>query len=228
MINCITCAAEIPPIWSHCINSNICPGCGGQIMDNASKDLLDEIREAMKKMTNDPEGLAGWLLSNYKLQKYGSAEPTEFHKKPSAKESAQLDKLKIANNPVQEMLKRTGIKENIDKNRTVALAAIAKKIKQNSQGVQEEEFEYTEDEFEENQEQEENDLVLPSVIKVSSALVTAENIETNPEDVKNMEAFLSSNQSSETVDEVRELQRRDRIHRQQQIGNGNGSFTRRG
>ena len=65
-MKCMSCMAEIPPAWVNAIQRNECPGCGKAIMDEASKELLDELRSAMESMPNDPEGLAGWLLS--KLQ----------------------------------------------------------------------------------------------------------------------------------------------------------------
>ena len=78
-MKCMSCNADIPPQWVSCINENKCPGCGGSIMNLAEKELLVELREAMGKMPNDPEGLAGWLLTNYRLEKIGTAEPTNFH-----------------------------------------------------------------------------------------------------------------------------------------------------
>ena len=68
---CEQCKIEIPPAWKLVIIKNECPACGEKIMSDASKQLLDELKEAMSKMPNDPEGLAGWLLSNYKLVKIG-------------------------------------------------------------------------------------------------------------------------------------------------------------
>lgn len=92
-MKCVSCNAEIPPQWVSCINENKCPGCGGAIMDSSSKELLVELREAMGKMPNDPEGLAGWLLSNYRLEKIGTAEPTQFHRK-SNEEPVNVNKIK--------------------------------------------------------------------------------------------------------------------------------------
>lgn len=105
-MQCMTCKADIPPQWVAAIQKNECPGCSGPIMDDASKELLIELKEAMAKMPNDCEGLAGWLLSNYHLQKIGTAEPTSFHRKPSERPAQQGRKLKIAENKVQEFLKR--------------------------------------------------------------------------------------------------------------------------
>ncbi len=90
-MKCISCSADIPPAWVNAINTNICPGCGGEIMSSQTKELLSELREAMLKMPNDAEGLAGWLLSNYNLEKIGSAEPTNFHRKKQSKPKKQQD-----------------------------------------------------------------------------------------------------------------------------------------
>ncbi len=121
-MDCMNCTANIPPQWVSCIQENKCPSCGKQIMDDSSKGLLDELREAMARMPNDPEGLAGWLLSNYRLQKIGDAEPTEFHQPrhiqphmgaqgPNAGLPANV---KIADNPVHKFLQRTGYAKQLD------------------------------------------------------------------------------------------------------------------
>ena len=122
-MKCISCTAEIPPAWINAIQSNVCPGCGGAIMDEASKELLDELRSAMEKMPNDPEGLAGWLLSNYRLHKIGDAEPTGFHRARPAREDIP-DGLKIADNPKSIFLKRAGMARELDR-RQQSLADIA-------------------------------------------------------------------------------------------------------
>ena len=108
-MNCVTCGIEIPAAWKACIQSNTCPACNGQIMDDAAKELLMEIKDAFSKMANDPEGLAGWLLSNYKLHKIGTAEPTEFYGKPIARQQQgdgiDYNNMKInTNNPAYRYL----------------------------------------------------------------------------------------------------------------------------
>lgn len=81
-MRCINCGANIPPEWVNAIQSNTCPGCGGEIMNTATQELLQELTEAIKKMPNDPQGIAGWLMSNYRFQKMGDGKPVEkFHRK---------------------------------------------------------------------------------------------------------------------------------------------------
>lgn len=118
-MDCMNCTANIPPQWVACLQENKCPSCGKEIMGEKSKNLLDELREAMARMPNDPEGLAGWLLSNYKLHKIGDAEPTEFHQMRHAQQQQNPNEgvpsnLKIANNPVHKFLQRTGYGKQLD------------------------------------------------------------------------------------------------------------------
>lgn len=81
-MRCMSCGANIPPEWVNAIQSNICPGCGGEIMGESTQTLLKELSAAMERMPNDPQGVAGWLISNYRFQKMGTAEPVEkFHRK---------------------------------------------------------------------------------------------------------------------------------------------------
>jgi hypothetical protein len=108
-MDCINCNANIPPAWVSCINNNICPGCGKAIMDEKSKELLDELSSAMKKMPNDPEGLAGWLLSNYRLEKIGSAEPIEFHRQRQNGNNIPEGDMKMGNSKVQQFFKNAGV-----------------------------------------------------------------------------------------------------------------------
>lgn len=106
-MDCMNCTASIPPQWVACIQENKCPSCGKQIMDEKSQELLAELREAMAKMPNDPEALAGWLLSNYRLHKIGTAEPTKFYKPRQERQEPDVP-IKVANNPVHSFLKRAG------------------------------------------------------------------------------------------------------------------------
>lgn len=76
-MRCVSCGADVPPQYVKAIETNICPACGDSILTDESKQLLFELSEAMSNMPNDPQGVAGWLLSNYRIKKIGSAEPVE-------------------------------------------------------------------------------------------------------------------------------------------------------
>jgi hypothetical protein len=54
-------------------------------MNEATKELLKELSDALARMPNDPQGVAGWLMSNYRFQKMGEGKPVEkFHRKGGA------------------------------------------------------------------------------------------------------------------------------------------------
>jgi hypothetical protein len=97
-MRCISCGADIPPVWVKCLELNRCPGCDGEIMNEASQELLKELAEALRRMPNDPQGVAGWLVSNYRFQKMGDGQPVEkfHHKGGGPREEYDESKLKIA------------------------------------------------------------------------------------------------------------------------------------
>lgn len=107
-MRCMSCGANIPPEWVMAIQSNTCPGCGGEIMGSATQELLQELTEAMTRMPNDPQGVAGWLLSNYRFQKMGSGEPVEkFHRKGGGRPSGNVDESNLKVDPsYNEFIKR--------------------------------------------------------------------------------------------------------------------------
>lgn len=110
---CENCKVEIPPAWKKVIQSNECPACGKEIMTDKTKELLDEIKQAMERMPNDPEGLSGWLVSNYKMVKIGDASPTTFYgpNNRQAKTQANISQ----GNTVDDYLRRAGMDKHIGK-----------------------------------------------------------------------------------------------------------------
>ena len=66
MMKCMSCTSEINPKWKHAIDSNICPFCGQNVMEENLKDLFTDLRLTMDGLVaNYPEQLTDWLLSNY-------------------------------------------------------------------------------------------------------------------------------------------------------------------
>jgi hypothetical protein len=123
----MSCGINIPPEFRAAIINNLCASCGGPIMSDAALDLLDEIKNALSKMPNDPEGLAGWLLSNYEMRKIGSAEPVQFFNsrivapgyvnqgipqqgQVMGKEAQLREKPLIAQNKLEQFYQNAGIK----------------------------------------------------------------------------------------------------------------------
>jgi hypothetical protein len=83
-------------------------------MDDSTQGLLNELADAMARMPNDPQGVAGWLLSNYRFQKIGEAVPTEkFHRKGGNGVGASAHNIDESNLKVDptydQFLKRTDV-----------------------------------------------------------------------------------------------------------------------
>jgi len=77
---CQNCSVEIPPAWVAAIASNQCPACSGPIMDDAAQALMEGLATALKQMPNNPQGIAGWILSNFQVRQIGDALPVDhFH-----------------------------------------------------------------------------------------------------------------------------------------------------
>lgn len=111
-MNCNTCNADIPPSFIKAISINVCPACDGPIMLEDTIELMNGLKSALEQMPNDPQGIAGWLLSHYRMQKVGTGEPTGFYGiKNKQSQGPNIDKtdLKIADNPMQKFLKGAGI-----------------------------------------------------------------------------------------------------------------------
>lgn len=88
-MRCMSCGANIPAEYVKALEKNCCPGCDNQIMNSETKELMDELANAMERMPNDSQGIAGWLLSNYRFMKIGSAEPVEkFHRPGNIQQSS--------------------------------------------------------------------------------------------------------------------------------------------
>jgi hypothetical protein len=124
-MRCQSCGTNIPPEWVYVINSNTCPACGNSIMNEASKQLMEELAEAMDKMPHDPQGVAGWLLSNYRFQKIGEGKPVEkFHRKTSNSDITSENSSEIS-----DFVKRNNAEGLVEKSN--ALAEKFKKQKNN-------------------------------------------------------------------------------------------------
>ena len=120
-MRCVSCGEDIPSKWVLVIEKNECPSCGGPIMTDDAISLREELAEALKKMPNDPQGITGWLLSNYKVHKIANEKPVEkFNRGSSAQEhQAQSNEdtasqFKVAKSPYDDYLARTGMKSKVD------------------------------------------------------------------------------------------------------------------
>jgi len=119
---CCSCGIDVPPQFKMLIQKNECPNCGKEIVNGPMRELLDELKAALEKMPADPEGLAGWLLSNYELRKIGTGQPvTNFYGAKSHMADSNGE-IRVRENTIFEQ--RAGVKKD------PKLAELAKHIKE--------------------------------------------------------------------------------------------------
>lgn len=125
---CQFCKVEIPASWARVLASNVCPACGEAIISEESKKIMDELKEAIAKMSASPEELASWMISTFDIVPKGTIEPTNFHRKPNSQaiqEGADTQGLRWANTPTNQFMKRAGVDKIM---KDPKLAAIAQAI----------------------------------------------------------------------------------------------------
>lgn len=241
---CMSCGANIPPEWVKAIQSGVCPGCGEQIMNEATKELLVELTAAMERMPNNPQGIAGWLLSNYQFQKIGDAIPVErFHDKTNMiranieKGSDNMSEKLLQRTDVYKRIKETEAKLNKAKNgKNNKLAAMAQAISsgdvdEHMYGSDQPEPQYEEEieaEFEDDYEEERGP-------RRSRELITGENI-IDPRaaplslaEIKSLAGTIKTPDTESSQEEVQrelQLQRFKRVKAQQAVMGGSGAFRR--
>jgi hypothetical protein len=224
-MNCSECNVDIPPAWKHSYESNHCPSCGGKIFDDKSVDLMKELKNAMENMPNDPQGLAGWLLSNYRMEKVGDGEPTGFYgNKPQAgaKGAEGTTSLKVAPNRLQQFFKNAGVKQE-----PARMANLAKQI--NSAGLDDDEEskneseEEVEDFVEEANDPEFTQQVLTGMTPGASGRFTA------TERKALMQKMASGSDGIDDLHPALQDDRRERLRKQQELTHGGavGKITRR-
>ena len=131
-MRCCSCGVDIPPTFTAVLQRNECPACSGPIMDDTARQLMSDLAEAMERMPNDPKGLAGWLLSNYRLRKIGDGEPVgQFYhegarrQQPAGQPGNDIDtsNLRQAQSPVDQFLSRTDSYNKVKETRALIEAA---------------------------------------------------------------------------------------------------------
>lgn len=85
-MKCISCESEINPRFKHAIEQNICPFCGGSIMEELLKSLFVSLQDTMSKMQAYPDQLNDWLLSNFNYIKTDSPDLMSYVPKEVLKE----------------------------------------------------------------------------------------------------------------------------------------------
>jgi len=229
-MKCMNCNAEISPQYVHAIANNVCPGCGGSIYDDQTKEVYNELKEAMLRMPNDPVGLAGWLLDNYKLYKIGSAEPVDKFYNSNIKENKENKELKSSSKiktasaeKTSEFFQRAGVspqtKSRLPKDYSVLVDQINSNVSEDSM-YGEDEVEMVEDNLsdedfsaarEMNARFSDEELLMPGKPLAKS-------------EMKELKALLNKN--STASDTFLEGERMERLQRQENMLSGTGGFKR--
>lgn len=212
-MKCISCEAPISPSFKHAIESNLCPACGGKIMNENMEELLEELRSALEAMPNDPVGLAGWLLSHYELRKVGTGEPVaEFYGTKQARVSSEADmqNLKIPNNRIQKFYKQAGVKSPQE------YKALAEKLELTGADY----GDYGEDTVEEDEVVEED--IDPNYKK--AALAAMQSPKMSREQIRAMQRNIARSQENtlhkDDLPEALHEDRLDRLKKQQELSLG--------
>ena len=209
-------------------------------MTDESKQLLDELSNAIERMPNNPRGVAGWLLSNYRFQKIGDAQPVEkFHQKPTRQ--AQEHQLKVADNPVQTLLARTdaykgiqqtqaklggGGKGTVRQNKLAQMARGIAEISVEDEAFNAPEPEYDDENLENDELPEERGPKRSRELVTGASLVDSNTPPLTPDEVE-MLAGAVHESSQEDLQEALRLQRLKRVKAQQAVlGGGSGAFRR--
>lgn len=206
-------------------------------MNEKSQELLTELREAMEKMPNDPEGLAGWLLSNYQLQKIGDAQPVNFYGRNQNQQQQQQQQggpmpanVKVNNNNiVQQMLARTGVAKSLAQrpNLKDIVNQIHNNIEADEQMLSQENFDEYDDPYagEYVEEYQPSPGMARQALENNSLLSGESSAPMTPADAAAMIAALGgqANPSGENLHPVLQADRMKRLEAQRDVGSGLGA-----
>lgn len=77
-MKCKSCETEINPKWRHAIDTNKCPFCGSEIMDEELKNLFLTLTSTIEQLSKYPDQLNDWMLLNHSYVKTDSPKLVEF------------------------------------------------------------------------------------------------------------------------------------------------------
>jgi len=227
-MKCMNCNAEISPQYVHAIANNACPGCGGAIYDDEMKDLYNELKEAMLRMPNDPVGLTGWLLDNYKLSKIGTVTPVEkFYGATTGEVKNKEPTIKAASpEKTNEFFQRAGVspqtKAKLSKDYSALVDQINNNLEQNMYGL-DDEVEMGDDMASPT----EDDFVAAKEMnaKFGNEELIVPGRPLGRQEMNELKSLVMKSGSS-VADNILESERMDRLQRQENMLSGGGGFKR--
>lgn len=239
-MKCVSCAVDIPVSFVVAIEQNKCPGCSGPIQTEESIEFMEELAKAFERMPNDPKGIAGWILSNYHLNKINDEEPPEHFYRPITEEEKLAGKnLKQAPEIVNKFISRTDFPDSTSPTRQQELAKLARDIK----GVDTSMYGGEEEEQEPDLEVEDDFVNVGGVIKPTEgglphhAPLLDPQANISAEEIAAAQALIGGGGGTDTDDmypapedaksaKTIQQQRLKRVKTQQAFDDGGGSFRR--
>lgn len=114
-MQCITCKVEILPAYKHAVAKNECPACGGQILDEESLALIEDVERTISAEISLREGtankLAIALVTKYDMvMKQGA--PAQQQQMAIAKPKQQAP-VKMAPPSIIQQMQQVAAGENI-------------------------------------------------------------------------------------------------------------------
>jgi Zn-finger nucleic acid-binding protein len=76
-MKCRSCEETVPSKFAHSIKMNMCPLCGGEIMDPALQKVFTDLQTIMKEAEPFMPEVEEWFASNYSLRKGGAPRETQ-------------------------------------------------------------------------------------------------------------------------------------------------------
>jgi hypothetical protein len=73
-MKCKSCQEIVSPKFNHAISVNICPACGGEIVPNQLKIILNDLKTVMDTAGEFKSEVEEWLSSNFGLKKVAEDE----------------------------------------------------------------------------------------------------------------------------------------------------------
>lgn len=100
-MKCVSCGAEIPAEYKFAIKNNVCPVCGGQLLDDKIlKSIVKAIQEEVPSLNEETaKNLGVALISKFQ---FGSSEQTSKVEAEQKKVSSKKDEILAQIQSVQE------------------------------------------------------------------------------------------------------------------------------
>jgi len=108
-MKCKSCETEINPKWKHAIDTNKCPFCGAEIMDEELKNLFLTLSSTIDQLNKYPNQLNDWMLLNHSYIRTDSPNLVSFlpkniiDKLNDKPEETSIIKVKISDDKEEEV-----------------------------------------------------------------------------------------------------------------------------